>query len=117
MRILLKWIACVGTLFLLWRAFPALVAVSSPFVDLFAAGTVLWLVNIFIKPFAQIVSVVVTLLTVGIFSFFVNAFMISLTDMMLPGLKIESFWICLLGALILAVLNSVITSALKEKAK
>ncbi len=117
MRILLKWIACVGTLFLLWRAFPVYVTVSSPIADILAAGTVLWLVNIFIKPFAQIVSVVVTVLTVGIFSFVVNAFMISLTDMMLPGLKIESFLIYLLGALILAVLNSVITSALKEKVK
>jgi putative membrane protein len=117
MRILLKWIACVGTLFLLWRVFPSSVTVGAPLWDLLAAGSILWLVNIFIKPLAQIVSVVVTILTVGMFSFVVNAFMISLTDFMLPGLKIDSFWICLLGALILAVLNSVITAVLKEKAR
>jgi len=117
MRIVLKWIGCVGTLFLLWRIFPSLVTVNSPVADLLAAGSVLWLVNIFIKPLAQLLSVVVTVLTVGIFSFVVNAFMISITDAIIPGLEIGSFWVCLLGALILAVINSVITAAFKEKAK
>ncbi len=115
MRIILKLAGCIGTLFLLWRIFPEQVTLASPAVDLLAAGGVLWLVNIFIKPLAQLLSVVVTVLTVGIFSFVVNAFMISITDLIIPGLDISSFWICLFGALILAVINSLITALIKEK--
>ena len=117
MRIVLKWIGCIGTLFLLWRIFPSQVTLTSPLVDLLAAGSVLWLLNIFIKPLAQLLSVVVTVLTVGIFSFVVNAFMITVTDLIIPGLDIGSFWICLAGALILAVINSLITALIKEKNK
>ena len=104
MRLFVKWLICCGAILLAWSIFPGAVFISS-WAIVIGAGTVLWIVNIFIRPIAQLASILITLLTMGIFSVIVNAAMVCLTDIMIPGLHIGSFWICVFVALIISAGN------------
>ena len=71
-----------------------------------AAGTVLWLLNIFLKPLLQVLSLPVSLLTLGLFSLIVNAIVVAIADALMPSLLISSFWICIFIAILLAAGNT-----------
>ncbi len=108
MRILLKWLICCFSLYLAMFLFHGYVMVYSNPIIILAAGTVLWLVNIFIRPLAQIISIIATLLTFGIFSVIVNAAMVAVTDAMFGGIDITSFWVDIFIAVVISVGNMVL---------
>lgn len=72
-----------------------------------AASLVLALVNIFVKPILHIFSFPITLMTLGLFSFIINALMLSLTATLVgPGFHFNSFGTALLVSLILSLVQS-----------
>ncbi|MGP6140738.1 MULTISPECIES: phage holin family protein [unclassified Jeotgalibaca] len=73
------------------------------------ASLVLALVNIFVKPILHILSFPITILTLGLFSFIINALMLTLTSALVgPGFQFSSFGVALLVSLILSLVQSVI---------
>lgn len=105
MKLLGKWLICVITLLALNSLFPQNVIADGP-VTLIIAGSILWLINILLRPLVQLLSLPITMITFGLFSVIVNAGMVALTDSILADFKIESFWFCLLIAVILSVFNT-----------
>ena len=72
-----------------------------------AAGTILWLVNIVLKPIAQILAIPFTVITLGLFYFIVNALLVGLTLSLLPSIS-GSIWACLIVALFVSLLNTIL---------
>jgi putative membrane protein len=72
------------------------------------AALILGLVNAIIRPVLSFLTFPINMLTFGLFSFVVNALMLSLTASLVPGFKIEGFLTALLGAVLLALLNAVL---------
>lgn len=105
MKVLTKWLICVVVLLLTAQIFPESFSMTGGWLSFVGAGTVLWLLNIFIKPLLQVLSLPVSLLTLGLFSLVVNAAVVAIADAILPILTIHSFWICIFIALLLAVGN------------
>ena len=66
---------------------------------------ILALVNAFIKPFVQIITLPVTILTLGLFSLVINALMFMLAGWITPGVEIESFLSALFGSIVLSILS------------
>lgn len=73
----------------------------------FLAGLILIGINMLIKPLLWLITLPVTLLTFGLFSFVINAWMIMLMDWLVKGIQIESFWFAALMALFITLGNSV----------
>ena len=77
------------------------------------------LVNAVVKPIVKLVSLPLYILTLGLFTLVVNALMLLLVGWLSErtdyGLRIESFWTAVLGALIISVVSFVLTVALKAK--
>ncbi|HKL40511.1 MAG TPA: phage holin family protein [Cryomorphaceae bacterium] len=67
---------------------------------------ILGLLNIFVKPILVIITIPVTIITLGLFLLVINAVVILLTDWMVDGFNVNNFWWALLFSLILSVLNS-----------
>jgi putative membrane protein len=114
-RILLKWLACVGALYLAWQVFPDQVACDIP--GLLATGTLLWLVNMFIRPIIKILSLPITILTLGLFGLVINALMVKLaawmvTAVMVPGMVISGIWICIFISVIISIINTFVIKKL-----
>ena len=113
MKIFVKWLVCIGALALASFLFPGGVYFIGGWPALMAAGTLLWLANLFIRPLLQLVSFPITIITLGLFSFIVNAGVVALTDTLIPVMKITSFWLCLFISLIISAGNSIFASSVK----
>ncbi|MBW2313378.1 MAG: phage holin family protein [Deltaproteobacteria bacterium] len=66
---------------------------------------VLGLANAFVRPVLVVLSLPITVLTLGLFLIVVNAFMLKLAAALVPGFRIDSFLPAVWGALFLSLLN------------
>ena len=66
---------------------------------------VLGFVNAVIRPILVMLTLPITFLTLGLFVWVVNAFMLKLTAAFVPGFKVEGFWAAMVGSLLLGILN------------
>ncbi|WP_057742571.1 phage holin family protein [Liquorilactobacillus capillatus] len=90
--------------------FPQYFHVSSLWVSLIAAA-VLGILNMFVKPFFVILSLPITVLTLGFFYLVINAFMLELTSVLMGDtFKFANFGAAFLVALVLSGVNLVITN-------
>lgn len=74
------------------------------------AALVLGIVNATIKPILFLLTLPITILTLGLFTLILNAFLIILTSQLVPGFKVDSF----LWAFLFSLVNSVISSILEK---
>lgn len=72
---------------------------------LILAGLLLGLVNAIVRPFALLLSLPALLFTLGLFLLVINAAMLGLVALMLPGFKIAGFWTAVGAALIVSVVS------------
>lgn len=69
------------------------------------AAVVLGALNLFIRPILLVLTLPINILTLGLFSLVVNAFLVLLASYLVPGFAIAGFWTALLFAVVLAVIN------------
>jgi putative membrane protein len=69
---------------------------------------ILGLVNAFVRPVMILLTLPLTIVTLGLFLFVVNALMFWLVAALVPGFQISGFGAALLGSLLLTVLNILI---------
>jgi putative membrane protein len=69
-----------------------------------AAG-ILGIVNAVIRPVVLVLTLPINLLTLGLFTLVINAAMLKLVSMVVPGFVIESFTAAFLGAFIVSVVS------------
>ena len=72
------------------------------------AALVLGIVNAVIKPILIILTIPITILTLGLFLFVINALMLWLVSGLVRGVKIAGFGYALVGSIILSVLNTLV---------
>jgi len=66
---------------------------------------VLGVLNTFLKPLLLLLTLPVNILSLGIFTFFVNAFIVMLASWIIPGFVVVSFWWAMLFSVILCVVS------------
>lgn len=89
------------------------ISVSSIWAGFFAA-VVLGFVNGFIRPIFTILTIPFTILTFGLFLFVINAIMLSLTSVLVPGFYVVGFFSALIGSIIVSLVSSLLHSMLEE---
>src|SRR3989344_256552 len=103
MNFLIKWLISTLAIIIATYLIPG-VHIDSLFAALVAA-LVLGLVNAILKPLLIILTLPITLLTLGLFALVINALLILLTSWVVPGFAVDSFWWALLFGLALSILN------------
>ena len=76
------------------------------------ASIVIGLVNATIGFILKILTLPLTILTLGIFWFVINALMLELASALVPGFIVEGFWSAFFGAIILSLVSTLLRSAL-----
>ena len=69
------------------------------------AGLVLGLVNALLRPVLVILTLPITIITLGLFLLVINAAMVALVARLLPGMHVAGFWPALGAALIVSVIG------------
>ncbi len=84
-------------------------------ISLFVSAVVVSIVNTFIRPFAQLISLPITVLTLGIFALVVNAGMLALAAWVVPGFHIDGFWAAFWGSILLSIVSTILSWISKPK--
>ncbi len=79
-------------------------------------GIILGLINMILKPILTIITLPLHIITFGIFSIVINAFLLYLTSHFITGISIPSFWpYALYAAIAFGILNWILMLVLKGK--
>jgi putative membrane protein len=69
------------------------------------AGAILGVVNALVRPVLLILTLPLTLVTLGFFIFVINALCLGLTAAIVPGFEISGFWAAFFGALLVSIVS------------
>lgn len=88
------------------------VSVDSLFTAIVVA-VVLGVINMFLKPVLVFLTLPITLVTLGLFMFVINAALVMLASYIIPGFSVESFWWALLFSLAISAVSWFLNSLSK----
>jgi putative membrane protein len=71
----------------------------------FLAGAVLATLNTFLRPIVFILTLPINLLTLGLFTLFINAVMVKMASAVIPGFDVVGFWPAVLAALVISIVD------------
>jgi putative membrane protein len=112
MKLIVKWLLSASALLLLTGIYSG-VSVSS-FGSALIAAFVIGLFNTVLRPILVVLTLPVTLVTLGLFLFIINALMFWAASGVLDGFSVNGFGAALIGSLIYSVLGLLIESALER---
>jgi len=109
---LVRWLINAGTLIIITYILDGFEV--TPMAALVAA-VLLGIVNAVIRPVVLFLTLPLNLLTLGLFTFVVNALLLWLVAAVVRGFEIHGFMAAFLGALLLSLISSVLTSLVRDR--
>jgi putative membrane protein len=106
MRILLNWLLSTLALLVVAHLVPGFVL--SGIGSALVAALVIGLVNATLGLLLKVVTFPLTLITMGIFWFVINALMLLVASALVPGFRVQGFIPAFVGAIFLALVNAVL---------
>ena len=79
------------------------------------AAIVLGLVNALIRPILTLLTLPITILTLGLFYLLVNGFTFLLASKVVPGFVVSSYWWAVLGALVVSIVSAFVGNFVKDE--
>lgn len=111
--ILIRWLtttaAIVATAYLLEN-----IQVSGFFSAVFAAA-VLGILNAVLRPIALLLTLPINILSLGLFTFIINALMLKIASGIIPGFGVYGFWTAIFGSLLISVISWLLNSFISEQ--
>ncbi len=96
-------------IYLAAQVVPGITLRGKPLWPALLAGLVLALINAVVRPVLKLITLPLTLLTLGLFLFVLNAFCLWLTSAVVPGFDVNGFRAAFLGALLITVVSWALT--------
>jgi putative membrane protein len=112
MKLLTRILVTSGLVLLIAHFMPGVNVAG--FTTALIVAVVLGLLNIFIKPILVILTLPVTILTLGLFLLVINALIILLCTNIVGGFSVDSFWTALLFSIVLSLSQSIMNGILGE---
>ncbi len=106
LQFLLTWLATAVSLIITAFVVPGFAIIS--FSSAIFGAAILGLVNAIVKPILILLTLPLTILTLGLFLLVVNAIALGLVSYLTPGLTITGFFPAVFGSIVLTVVSSVI---------
>lgn len=71
-------------------------------------GLVFGVINTLIRPVVSLLSLPITILTLGVFQLVLNALLLYLGSLFVSNLKIDNFWWALLGGIVMGIVGAIL---------
>jgi putative membrane protein len=113
MRLLFVWLINAVALFALPYVFPW-VRVDTFWTALLAA-LVLGLINALVRPLLVLLTLPVTIVTLGLFIFVINGLLFWLVGSFIDGFHVSGFWSGVFGAIVYSLISWLLSSLLMRK--
>jgi putative membrane protein len=86
-----------------------------PFTTAIVVAFVLAVLNALLKPVLVVLTIPVTVMSLGLFLLVINAFIIQLAAYLVKGFEVASFWWALLFSVILSIVTWILESPVRSK--
>ncbi len=104
MHTILRYLGTVAAVFLTVYFVPGIV-VTGGWTTILLVALVWSVITMVIRPVLQILTLPVTIITIGLFSFVLNALLFWAMTLIVPGFIVSGFLAALLGAIVLSILS------------
>lgn len=85
------------------------------FLAAFFAAALLGILNAVLRPILILLTLPLNILTLGLFTFVINALLLKMVSGVIPGFDVQGFWPAILGALIISIISWVLTSLIGDR--
>lgn len=89
----------------------------SGFFSAFFAAAILGVLNAFFRPVLLILTLPINVLTLGLFTFIINAVLLKMASGVISGFQVHGFWSAVFGALVISIVNWLLTSFINEQGR
>jgi putative membrane protein len=113
MRLLITWLVNALALLALPYIFKSIHV--DDFVTALLAAVVLGLVNALIRPVLVLLTLPVTLLTLGLFIFVINGLLFWFVGSFVPGFHVAGFWAGVFGAIVYSIISCALSALIPDR--
>ena len=103
MAILFEWL--ISALAILVSAYILPGVHVASFTTALVAAVVLGIINAVLKPILVLLTLPITLITLGLFTLVIDALLILLASALVPGFRVDGFWWAIIFSLVLSAVN------------
>ncbi len=87
----------------------------SGFFSAFFAAAILGILNAFFRPILLVLTLPINILSLGLFTFVLNAVLLMMVSGVIPGFDVYGFWSGLFGSLLISLISWIITSFINDR--
>ena len=113
--LLIRWLINAAALWLIAFVIEG-IEVAGPLAAIVAAA-VLGIINAVLRPIFILLTLPINILTLGLFTFILNGFMLYLASTLVRGFEVQGFWAAVFGALILSIVSALTTAFLSDEGR
>jgi putative membrane protein len=111
--ILLRWLVLTASITVASYLIDG-IHVSGFFSAFFAAAT-LGILNAFLRPVILLLTLPLNILTLGLFTFVINALMLHMASSVISGFEVHGFWAAVFGSLVISIVSWLASSFINER--
>jgi putative membrane protein len=100
-HLLIRWLILTGAI--LFAAYVVEGITAAGFFSALFAAAVLGILNLFFRPILLILTLPINILTLGLFTFVINALMLKMASGLIPGFTVIGFWSAIFGAILISL--------------
>ncbi len=89
----------------------------SGFFSAFFAAAALGILNALFRPILLILTLPINVLTLGLFTFIINALMLKMASGIIPGFEVHGFWTAVIGSLIISIISWLLNSFISDRGR
>ncbi|MCX5845638.1 MAG: phage holin family protein [Deltaproteobacteria bacterium] len=89
----------------------------SGFFSAFFAAAALGILNALFRPILILLTLPINILTLGLFTFIINALMLKMASGVIPGFEVYGFWTAVFGSLIISVVSWLLNSFISDRGR
>ncbi len=106
MGLLVKWLVTTASILVAAYVIPG-VTVAGFFTALWVA-LFLAVVNVLLRPLLILITLPITILTLGLFTFVINGALVLLASSVIDGFQVNGFWAAFFFGIVLSIVNCVL---------
>ena len=85
------------------------------FISAFFAAAILSIFNALFRPIALVITLPINVLTLGLFTFVINALMLKMASGVIPGFNVQGFWTAIFGSMIISLISWLLNSFISDQ--
>jgi putative membrane protein len=87
------------------------------FFSAFFAAAVLGILNALFRPILIVLTLPINILSLGLFTFLINALMLKMASSVIPGFEVHGFWTAIFGSLVISIVSWLLNSFISDRGR